>query len=853
MKREIDEELRFHIEQRTAENIAAGMSPEDAAREARKRFGNMQSIREECRDTCGVSFGDTLVKDVRFGLRILAKNRGATILCILSVALGIGITTALFTIVEATVFRPAPFAHPEQLYKVSSQGDDGHTIGYGWPDCEAMAKAVAGSAELLAYQQRGTLLSRDEGSAPVLTHPVTTNFFSLLGVRAMLGEATVNMAPDGRPQAVISRQFWQRCFGGDAGIVGRTVMLDQRAFTVAGVMPSAFRELPRGFLCDVWVGTDAWFDTLAHKSERDQLNGGFNVIVRLQPGANPRAVAARLDAPIRGPGFHKPAPAGSWGTKLDANFALNWPARIKVGGGLLPVFSLLLLIACANVAQVRLAQTEARKRELGVRIALGSGSWGVARLLLVETALVTGAGAILGLLLANYLIQWLNATISNNYFNDFSPDFGVRLNGHVLGFTLAATAVSLLLAGLAPVRHALRLDVNETLKSSQGTARTKSRWRNMLIAGQTAASVAFFGLAVLFLQSFHHAAEIWPGFDPGKPMIVFGAAPGLRMETTQWAEQACAQLAGIPGVRGATFARRLPLSGIGGGMVVRVEVPGQAPLAVAPNSVGPNYFSLMGTPLLAGRGIGPGDRADAPLVTVVSQQVARRLFGERNPVGEWVTIEGQPRQIVGVSADAPVNELHEASQPSLYLPHAQLPWGNLTLFVETAGKPESLIRAVRQELKRFDPGAVTFYLKTLRQHMDQVLFMDWMAANVTTAIGILSFLLTAAGLFGVIQYTVTRRTREIGICLALGAGPGRIQRMVLGQSARMMAWGVVIGLVLLGVGAWCVRSFVLGVTPLDGLAYATSAAAALVVSLAAAWLPAQRAARVDPMQALRYE
>lgn len=792
----------------------------------------------------------SITHDLRFALRTLAKNRGATTLCMFSVALGIGITTALFSIVEATVFRPAPFAHPEQLYSVISQGYDGREIGYGWPDCAAMSKAVAGSGELLAYERRGAFLANDDGSEMVLTHAVTPNFFSLLGVRAMLGEATVNTAPDGRPQAVISRRLWGRRFGGDRAIVGRRAMLNGQAFTIAGVMPSAFTELPKGFLCDVWVGTDAWFDVLGAGNERNEVNGQFEIIARLHAGANRLAVAARLDPPIRGPGAHKPAPAGSWATRLGTGFALSWLQKLAVSGGLLPVFGLLLLVACANVAQVRLAQTEARKKELGVRVALGASSWGVLRLLLVETALVSGAGALLGLLLAHGLTRWLKAAISTSFFN---ADFGAGLNWRVLGFTLTATAASLLLAGLAPARHALRLDVNEALKSGQGTTRTRTGWQKMLIAGQTASSVAFFGLAVLFLQSFHNAANIWPGFNPGKLMIVFSATPGLQMDGTRWAEQACAQLAGIPGVRGAAFARRLPLSGSGGGMVAHVELPGQAPLAVAPNSVGPNYFSLMGTRLLAGRGIGPGDRADAPLVTVVSQQLARRLFGDRSPVGEWVNIEGKLRQIVGVCADAPVNDLHEPGQPSLYLPYAQFPSGDLTLIVETAAKPESLIRAVRQELKRFDPGAMTYDLKTLRQHIDQALFMDRMAANVTTSIAILGFLLTAAGLFGVIQYIVNRRTREIGICLALGAGRGRIQRMVLGQSVRMIAWGVAIGLGLVGAGAWCVRSFVLGVTPLDGLPYATSAAAALLVSVAAAWLPARRAAAVDPMEALRHE
>ena len=787
-----------------------------------------------------------ILHDLRFGLRTLAKNRGATVLCILSAALGIGITTALFSIVEVSVFRPAPFAHPEQLYAVSFQADDGREAGlYGWPDCVAMAEAVAGSGELLAFETHLTFLSNDGGTESVTTAVVTTNLFSVLGVHAMLGQATVNSAPDGRPQAVISRWLWRQRFGGDQEIVGRTVMLNGKPFTVAGVMPSAFGS---NFPGHVLIATDAWFEVLGKRSERDDENGSFLIIARLQADANPLAVAARLDPAIRGPGAHKPAPAGSWGTRLQANFATSWTQRLKAGGPWLPVLALLLLAACGNVALMRLAQTEARKRELGVRIALGSSPLGVARLLVAEAALVIAAGAILGLLLANALLRWFVTTISL----EFGTDNGAGLNWRVLAFTLAATAASLFLAGLAPARHALRLDVNQTLKSARETSPARGRWQKVLIAGQTASSVAFFGLAILFLQSFHNAALTWPGFNPGKPMIVFSTA-NRRMEAAPWAEQACAQLAALPGVRGVTYVRRLPLSHTEGGWDTPVEAPGQSPVRAAQNAVGPNYCALMGTRLLAGRGIGPDDRADSPLVTAVSHQLARRLFGDRNPLGEWVKIEGKPRQIVGVYADEPVYGLHEAGQPTFYLPYRQHPGGLLTLVIQTAGKPESLIPAVRQELKRFDPGAVMFDLTTLRQFMRRALFQDRLAARATTAVGLLGFLLTAAGLFGVIQYAVNRRTREIGICLALGAGPARIQRMVLGQSLRIIAWGVGLGLGLVGAGAWCVRSGLLGVTPLNGWAYATSAAVALLVSVTAAWLPAQRAARVDPMAALRHE
>jgi hypothetical protein len=321
----------------------------------------------------------------------------------------------------------------------------------------------------------------------------------------------------------------------------------------------------------------------------------------------------------------------------------------------------------------------------------------------------------------------------------------------------------------------------------------------------------------------------------------------------RWCDQVCERLSGLPGVRGATYARRLPLSGSGGGATVRVEAPGQAPLAVRFNGVGGNYFDLMGTRVLAGRGIQPGDRAGASLAMVVSQAFARRFFPGRNPLGEWITVEGKLWQVVGVAEDGPSNWIHEEPEPYVYFSFAQLPWGDVTLLVETAGEPATLTRAVRQELKRFDPRAAVLASTTLREHMRRALSMDRLMAAVATLLALFGTVLTAAGLFGAVHYQVNRRTREFGVRLALGAPRAAIQRMVLAEALRLAAWGIPAGLALFAAAAVSVRSMVLGVTPLDAPAYVLAAGAATAVVLAASWWPARRATRVDPMAALRAE
>ena len=468
---------------------------------------------------------------------------------------------------------------------------------------------------------------------------------------------------------------------------------------------------------------------------------------------------------------------------------------------------------------------------------------------MLETLLVSAAGAVGGLLLADTALDLLATTLSTAT----GMDLGLRLDWRVGAFTLAATVLASALAGLAPVRHALRLDVLEILKSEEGTARTKRRLQRLLVAGQTAASVVFFGLALLFMMSYRHAAALWPGFDPGKSMVVIPVAPSFPVSRPLWLEQASERLRALPGVKAVTFARRMPLSPSGGGMRVQVTAPGQAPLAAGVNMVGPDYFPVMGLRLLAGRGIGSDDRENAPRVAVISRMLARKFFGVRNPVGETLSVEGQPWEIVGVVEDAPSNDLHEKLEPFVYLPASQMMRGDLTLLVETAVAPVGLIRPLLQELKRFDPGGVTSGVTTLQQHMDRALFPDRTAAITASGLGILGFLLTAAGLFGLVQFSVSRRTRELGLRMALGATPDAIQHAVLGESLRIIGPGVGLGLLLLGGAAQLVRSELLNVSSLDPAAYAACALTALIVSLAAAWLPARRATQIDPVIAMRTE
>lgn len=848
-EQDLERELRSDLELETEEQLENGLSPKQAYYAARRKLGNATLIHEEIYRMNHIEFLENFSHDLRYSLRVLRRSAGATSLSVLSIALGIGLTAGMFSVGDAVLLRPMPFRQPARLLMATSRGDDGRPFLYGFPDYVDMAAAGRDLAELAAYQQRGATLAAGDETEHVQVDSVTRNYFSLLGVRASLGQAWVG-AVSGRPQVVLGYRLWQRRFRGDVNVVGRTVLLRGNAFIVAGVMPEEFNGIVRGVTTDVWMSNDAWFEVMGNHSDQVNRGGQFEIVARLKPGVTARHAAAALDSAIRGPGKHKPAPAGATGTLLESKFAPDWTADVVFSGGLLLALSLVLFVACANVAQLRLAQAELRKKELGVRLAIGAGTWRLDGQLLLESALLSIAGAALGVLLAVFLMRKAAEFLAAGRVQ---VDYGIRLDYRVLAYTLLALTLSILFSGLAPARHALKLELAEVLKSEQGATGPRPRWqKSLLVIGQIAVSVALFGTAALFLVNLRHAVTVRPGLDPQKNLLVMSVAPGRRMDPSTWSEQVCERVATVTGVRGATYARRLPLSGEGWGWTARVEIPGQAPLGVPENDVGGNYFALMGTRVLAGRGIDSNDRPGTPRVAVVSQAFARQLFASRSPVGQWLKIAGQMRQIVGVAEDGPSKYLHEPAQPFVYLPYGQAPdSGDIILLVETAGEPLALGRAVRDALKACDPGAEVYLTQTLKRQMDAALSQDRMMASAASALGIFGIVLTAAGLLGVLLYTISRRTREIGLRMALGARPAEIQRMILTESLRLAVWGIPIGVMMLVGAGWYVRSWLLGITPANPMIYVVSAASVLGLTLLAAWAPALRAAHVDPIAALR--
>jgi predicted permease len=790
-------------------------------------------------------------QDFRVAARMVAKNPAAALLSVLSIALGIGLTSGVFSLADALLLRPLAIDRPGEVFAATSIGDDGSPFLYGWADYEDMRNT--GVSELAAYQMRGAFLANEDGGSDmVLITPATPNYFSLLGVRAKAGRASFETS-DGRPAAILGWRLWQRRFAGDAAIIGKTIVLSGQALTVAGVIPREFGGLGRGISTDVWVSTDAWFDVLQRGSRRSR-DDQFAIIGRMPRGARAEAIADRLDASIRGPGARKPAPAGRRGTYLETRFGGGWTGNL-LGSCLIAVLGLVLFVACANVALLRLVQAESRRKEIGVRKALGASRGRIMAQLFLETGLIAIPGAAFGLAMGRLLLTKATAYLS------FGQSLMIGLDQRVVAFTIVATLFSVVLAGLAPARMATRISIAEALKMQQGATGRQSGWRQtFLMAGQVAVSIALVGATLLFLGSLRNATAIRPGFDPTKKLLLVNAGPGSRTDVSEWAEQVCGRLAGLPGARAATFARRLPLSGSGGGATVRVEMPGQAPRGVRFNNVAGNYFQVMGTRILAGRGIDVNDRGPTQPVVVISESFARQFLAGRDPLRESLPIvpafrKGPPKlwQVVGIAADAPSNDLHEQTAPFVYFAYAQMPVGDLTLLLETAKEPAGLARALTQEIRRFDSRATLYGLATLEEHMDAALAPDRLMSTTATAMGLFSIGLMAAGLFGALHYAVAQRTRELALRLTLGATGQDIRRLVLGAALRIAAWGIPVGVGLLGAMAWLARSVVIGISPADPRVYAGAVILVVAIVVGAAWMPARRAIRIEPMEALRGE
>jgi predicted permease len=860
LKQEIDEELRFHLEQRTAENVAAGMSPAQAAREARKRFGNFQGIREECRARRGASFGEATLQDIRFGLRMLRRNKGLTTVVVLTLALGIGATTGIFTLLNAAVIRPLPYPQSNRLIAIRNSYPElnlpATTISpFILYRCRDLCTSFEGIAALNDWMP---VVTGKAGPEQVRAVKATANFLPLLGASPSLGRYfTADEDHSGMGQVVvISDGFWRRRFGSDPKILGRTLLLDGADFEIIGVLPPSF---------SFTYPYDLWAPLALSPAEQQYRGDGFLAVGKLKPGVNVTQAQLELDnlaKPIRDE--NRFLTEKKW--KI-----LGLPLQEFLTGQIRPMLTLLLaavgvimLIACVNVATLLLAAGIGREKEMAIRTSLGAGRTRLLRQLLVEGLVVSLFGAVAGLVLAKGLVTWILTGLIPQYLVAGIAGWNhMQMDLRVLGFTLALMVASALLFALAPALQAFKLDLNQPSKES-GSRSSEGfrhrRLRSLLVIGEIALASALLAGAGIVLQSFLRVLRTKPGFDPDQILTMRVMLPGYKYPSQakrqQFFDRLLSQVETAPGVASVSVIDNPPLWG---GLMTTFSIEGHdQEVHGSPGAISPRYFDTMRIPVLYGRAFTEQDTAGSVPVAIIDEKLARQYWPNESAIGKRIRFSfGQSdavwREIVGVVGEIKNLGLSSEAKEQYYFPFSQASAGSMCLMVRTKGSPNAMIQAVQKQVSAIDPDQPVAYVTTVREQMDGLLLPQRLPALLVGGFALLALLLAGVGLYGVVAYTTRQRTREFGIRLALGAERRQLIWLVLRQGMVLVGIGLAIGL----AGAFALGHAFSGliheVQPGDFRIHILTPIILALVALAACWLPARRAAKIEPMTALRYE
>jgi putative ABC transport system permease protein len=866
-EREMDAELRFHLESRAEDLVRAGLPREEALRRARIEFGAIESTKEECREARGSNLLESLMQDLRFGLRMLRKSPGFTAVAVLTLALGIGANTAIFSVVYDVLLRPLPYAHPEQLVCLyQSKLQDGMKMtGSSYLDLEEWRGHNQVFSELAGAQRHDLTLTGRGDPSVVDTVVLTPEAFSLLQEKPLAGRTF--LPEDGNkgaaPVVILSESLWRERFGADPGVVGTSVNLDQRSFTIIGVMPADFRVPLFTERQQIWI-------PLA----QDPLFGGWmprrgghwlRVMGRLKPDVSLAQAQAEMDGLSARLAQEYPDVNAGWSvrvTPLQQILVGNVKTALLV---LLGAVGLVLLLACVNIANLLLARATSRAREVALRQALGAAHGRILRQLLTESALLGSLGAVAGILLAYWGVHALGAFLPPE-LPQFNP---IRVDAWVLCFALLLSLAASLVFGLAPALLPSRSSTHTNLQegaSRSGEGGGRRRARRVLAAVEIALAVVLIVAAGLLARSFLSLTSVNPGFNPERVLKAEVSLPQYQYSTPQqWTAFSSALLERVqaqPGLRDSALAVPLPLAD--GYVNLGFSIPGAPPLppgtpATADYvSVSPEYFRVLGIPLLRGRAFTPADAPSTPRVAVISEAFAQMYFPNQDPVGKHLVFGFPPntnvtREIVGIVGDVRDVGLQQEPGPMMYVPFAQEPFWGGAVVTKTTLAPSTAFSEIRQVVQGIDKNLPVTdagrFSDAIATTVAQPRFRAWLLG----LFGVVALLLATAGIFGVISYSVSCRTQEFGVRIALGATPRAIRGMVLRESLRLAAFGLAAGILASLALAQFLKSQLYGVGVRDPLTFVATAILLLAVALAAGYIPARRATRVDPLVALRYE
>jgi macrolide transport system ATP-binding/permease protein len=810
-----------------------------------------------------------LWQDVRYGFRRLRQSPSFTALAVLSLALGIGANTAIFGLVDTVLLRPLPVAHPEQLVEVYGTQHNGadYTIQsyLNYKDYRDRSGDVL--AGLMAYRFAPISLSHGSASERVWGYEVSGNYFDVLGVRPALGRAFLpeeDTTPDAHPVAVLGYGCWQKRFGADPAIVGRTMTLNGHTFTVVGIAPKGFNGTEVAYAPEIYVPMmmahwiepgNSWLD--------DRGSDNSFVVGRLKDNVNAAQAESALKAITLQLAKEHPAENEGRGVKLMTPGLFIPDIRnsvISFAGVLMGVVGLVLLLACVNLANLLLARATERRKEIAIRLALGASRARLIRQLVTESVLLALAGGAGGLLLA----AWINDLVAGTKLpTDFALVFDLRIDWRVMVFALAVSLVTGVVFSLLPALQASKPELVPALKdeASLGGFR-RSRLRNALVVVQVALSLVLLACAGLIVRSLEAAQRMRPGFNP-ENAIALSFDTGLqgydKQRGLEFQRQALERARALPGVSAAAFVTTVPLTLDYSYTTIYVEGQPAAstsnlPVAV-PNWITPDYFHTMEI-ALRGRDFTVQDKDKESRVAIINETFAHKFWPHEDAIGRRFNFGGPGDpfwQVIGVAADGKYNSLGEKPMPAFYRPLLRDYSTNVSLVARTTGNPQATLTALRREVQQLDPTLPLYDVKTLTEHMQVPLFPARMAAVVLGSFGLLALILAAIGIYGVMSYVVAGRTREIGVRMALGASARDVLRLIVGQGMMLAVIGLGVGLVVAFAAARLLTSLLYGVSPADPLTFAAITTLLALVALLACYVPARRATKVDPMVALRYE
>jgi len=809
----------------------------------------------------------TLWQDLRYGLRMLRRSPGFTAVAALSLALGIGANTAIFSVVNAALLRPLPVKEPDRLvglYRKIPQDRNHNRFSYpNYLDTRDRNQSFSG---LAAYYFTPLNLSGGGQTERLWGKVVSGNYFSTLGVEFTKGRAFLpdeDRTPGAHPVAVVSHGLWQRRFGGDPNLIGNTVTLNGQGFTIVGVAPASFRGTEVGMAPDVWVPMMMQAQALPGRdflTPRDV--GWLRVVGRLKPGVSVAQAQAEMETLGAQLKREHPEANEAFGIAVVPDFGLHPDFRGSARQFLLVlmgVVGLVLLIACANVANLLLARGRERWKEIGVRLALGAKRRRLIGQLLTESLLLSLLGAAISLALTPWISNGLEVLQQTGQALPSVEPIG--LDGRVLGFTALVSLLAGVIFGLAPALQASKTDVIGALKDTTANRESsKSRLRQVFVISQVALSLMLLIAAGLFIRSLRQAQRIDPGFKTENILLMSFdlSLQGYSAERGRAFYQQLEQRVGsLPGVEQVSFADNPPLSSDADATII---IDGYTPptglegVVINYSMVSPNYFQTLGIPLLRGRDFTSQDKVDAPGVVIINETAARRFWPGQDALGKRVRLgKSVSAEVIGVARDGKYVTLGEDPRPYIYFPMTQNYQSSAVLQARTVGDPAPVIAAVRREAQALDKDLPTFGVRTMKEHLRGSLMAPQLAATFLGIFGAMALLLATVGIYGVVAYAVSQRTREIGIRVALGAERLDILKMVLEQSLRLVVIGLLIGLAGALAATRLLESFLYGVGASDPATFIIVPLLLASVALLASYVPARRAMKVDPMVALRYE